>query len=226
MCDSNYNDSYTKLLIDSGASYSLITNKSLFTTFTPWHNTPHQVTLADGKTQTPILGSGSISAFIHTGHHITMHNCLYAPSLSTSLLSSKDFSRNKGHSIHTANAKTVITFPLFSIYTDDKPNSNLIYLNLFHSNPTAHNIEFQENPNEPPSSPDSTQPSISEPNQPPSIQHKTIDPPTPLSFSDNPQDPDFLLSQPKPSPKILPHWLKPKTNVAFRDKNGIIHRGS
>lgn len=104
-CDSNYNASHTKLLIDSGTTHTLITNKFRFTSFQPWSDPSSQVTLADGTTQTPILGSGTISAFVHSGQKITLHNCLYVPSLSTSLLSTKDFSRTLDHHIQTRNAK-------------------------------------------------------------------------------------------------------------------------
>ena len=202
-CDSNYNESHTKLLIDSGATHTLITNKSLFTSLQQWSDPSAQVTLADGATQTPILGSGTISAFVHSGHRITLHNCLYVPSLSTSLLSTKDFSRTKGHSVHTKLAKTIISFPFVSLYSDDSADSKLIHINLFHYNPLRSQVSANTTESSPPQQ---------------SPHHVTPEVP-------NPQDPDSLPSPPPPPPTIPPHWLKPKLAVTYRDKQGISHRG-
>ena len=47
------------LLIDSGASHTMITDSKLFSTYNPWKNSQN-VTLADGTTTTSILGSGTI----------------------------------------------------------------------------------------------------------------------------------------------------------------------
>ena len=78
--------SYTKLLIDSGASHTMINDKRLFTTLHNLESGLKFATLADGITKTPILGYGNISGFTSDGHYITIDNCLFIPTLSSSLL--------------------------------------------------------------------------------------------------------------------------------------------
>ena len=109
-----HNNTKSKLLIDSGASYTLIKERYPFHTYQAW---PHKdtVTLAVGITTTPILGFGTIRGVTSTGHIISINNCLHVPTLSSSLLSTKAFSLQPGHNVFTENGNTIITFPTFSI---------------------------------------------------------------------------------------------------------------
>ena len=58
----NIDNTSIKILVDSGASHTLINTKELFTTFHDWADDTKFVTLADSTTTIPISGSGTITA--------------------------------------------------------------------------------------------------------------------------------------------------------------------
>ena len=126
-----------KLLIDSGASHYLINNKALFTSFHPW-NGSHIVTLADGTSQAPIIGSGTIEGFTTSGHRFRLDDCLLVPSLASSLLSTKAFTKSNQHYIHTEFGITTISTPTYTISTDDKFHDPLVFMFLSTQIPTIH----------------------------------------------------------------------------------------
>lgn len=121
----------TKLLIDYGVSHTMINNKHYFIDFNPW-NSSHSVTLADGQTKAQILGHGTIQAFTSNG----------------SLLATKAFSLLPNHNIHTKNGITTLSFPQFTITTDDNIEDPLIYIimNPFPLAPTAAHLVPPETP--------------------------------------------------------------------------------
>ena len=126
-----------RILVDSGASHTMINNKTLFTTLHLWNNKDKHVTLADGKTLAPIMGSRSIQGTTSRGHIFTLDNCLYVPFLSDSLFATKSTSRQQGFHTHTENSITTIATPTFSFNSDDNPQDNLIFFNL---QPLTHTV--------------------------------------------------------------------------------------
>lgn len=211
-----------RVLLDSGASHHLVNSKSLFTNLTLWDNSTKEVTLADGKTTTPILGSGSITGTTTKGHKITIHDCLYVPTLSTSLISSKALSKLNGHYIHTANGRTSIAFPHTIIDTDDNIDDKLIFINLSTDTVTAHH-------------------NTTSPNLAPAPLATTQDPAT-TPTTGNPQEPNDSMtpaSEPKQDKTAfqelmtsiisnhnpVPHWIKHRVKVSYRDNKGQLHRG-
>ena len=122
------------MLIYSGTSHTLIKDKSLFQTFNPWNGSKH-VVLADGTTSTPILGEGTIAVTASNGKSIVIPQCLYVPTLSSSLLATKDLSLLTNHHVSASQGITTITFPCFTLQTCDSIDDPLITL--------AHNIEAQ-----------------------------------------------------------------------------------
>ena len=212
-----------QILIDSGASHTLITCRSLFQTYSPWDGTK-VVTLADGVTTTPIQGTGTISATASNGKIITIPNCLYVPTLSSSLLATKAFSKLPGHGVTTTNGKTKISFPAFSFLSDDNFEDPLIFIMVHpthvHAN-TTHIIPLDPDEPNPITLPndDTQSPTTSDP-------HTNPDFSTPVPPQSNTPNtiPDDSMLRPK-SPSPLPHWLRPRIKVSFKDKNGIVHRG-
>ena len=81
----NNNQDRFKILIDSGASHTLINNPHLCKKIQQW-SSPHHVALADGITTTPIIGEATIQGYTNNRTKIVIPNCLLVPSLSHSLL--------------------------------------------------------------------------------------------------------------------------------------------
>ena len=211
------------MLIDSCASHSMITNKNQLINYTLWQ-TPHNVTLADGSTTTPILGRGTLQAYSTSGQLITIPNCLHVPNLSASLLATKAFSLIQNHNIKTTNGITTINFPSFQITTDDPLSDALIYINLYKHKPTpttSHLTISQPTslPKLPPPSPelistDSLQTNQHKTNHDETLKHNSL------------LDNDITNTMSKLDIKPTLHtWLKTKIKVSFRDNNGIVHRG-
>ena len=129
------NNQPLKLLIDSGASHHMLTNKSYFTTLHPWH-TNDSVVLADGKSIAPILGSGTIIFKLSNGAIYHLHDVLYVPSLSDSLFSTKVFTKMQGCYFHSENGVSTLVFPSFILNTDDQPNENSVHIHIQPYSPT------------------------------------------------------------------------------------------
>ena len=197
--------SYTKLLIDSGASHTMINDKRLFKTLHNLESESKFAILADGITKTKIMGYGDISGYTRDGHEINIKNCLFIPTLSISLLSTKSFSRTKGQSVHTTNGITHISFPTFTTTTDDNINSNLIFLHIHHTQPVqSHHMHLKAIQEPLPES----KPSASHPDEMPE--------PTTL---------DKLIHQILSTSLPSPYWMRYKISVTYRDNYNIVHRG-
>ena len=218
------------MLIDSGASHTMVTNKNLLADFQPWTDS-HFVTLADGHTKTPIIGQGTLHATSSNGSIISIPNCLYVPALSKSLLATKAFSLLPHHSISTIDGTTTINFPSFSLTTDDSYHEPLIYIKLYEipsQHSASHLTRDQEHtlPTPPTNSLDPHPELISTDTITTNSQTDTQKE-NPMHTDNSqiiPEDIHNTLNKMDISPTI-PTWLRAKLKVSFKDNNGVIHRG-
>jgi len=99
------------MIVDSGATHHMISNRLLFTTITIFPDSNRVVTLGDDKTKLTICGYGTI-VFKLDNKPIRLF-ALYVPKLGTSLFSVKQHMTNQGCFMHFDEQNTVITFPNF-----------------------------------------------------------------------------------------------------------------
>ena len=198
----------TRLLVDSGASHTMINNINLFQTLHTMPSATH-VTLADGSSKSPILGHGTVSGLLSGGTPITIENCLYVPGLSDSLLSTKSCSRLQGYSVLTESARTLITTPKHVFFSDDSDSDPLIFFYItphtIYANRTASSRVTNVLLPHPWTTSNETIPT--DPTQTPEMTDK---------------EKEALIKQ-LPS---LPSWFKSNTKVTFKmKKDDVFHQG-
>ena len=116
-CDNNKNQSSNtsinkyRFVLDSGAYPHMCKHPELFINMQP--TTDQSVTLADGKSTTPVRGIGNIKIQLKN-NTITLDNVLYVPQLSESLFSAKKHQEQQGNYIHIAENHATVAFPTFT----------------------------------------------------------------------------------------------------------------
>ena len=117
--------------IDSGASHHMVNTRSLFSSINPWTNTNLQhVVLADGKSLAKIEGIGTIFFRCSNDHTAHLHNVLYVPTLSDSLLSTKEFTTTTGCYLHSENRRSTLAFPYFTLDSNGSISDNCVFINI------------------------------------------------------------------------------------------------
>ena len=111
-------NTYKRFVLDSGAFPHMTPHKSWFTTLNPWPTSSklQNVSLADGKTNAKIVGSGTITITTKQNYTLRLKNVLYVPTLHSALFSTKLHSRQqKGCYFHEESGTSTIAFPNFTI---------------------------------------------------------------------------------------------------------------
>ena len=100
-----------RFVIDSGAYPHMWNTRDVFIQYKPWtaDKSISNVSLADGKTTAKIEGHGSIALIIDNKLQI-LHDVLYIPTLSTSLLSVKQHSEIQGNFFHAEKGQAILAF--------------------------------------------------------------------------------------------------------------------
>jgi len=116
-------------IIDSGAFPHMCNDATWFTEIDSSKHKGRVVTLADGKSQSNIMGEGDITINLGKGKIYTLQNVLYVPELSKSLFSVKAHIKQQGCYVHMGHDATVVAFPKFiqSIPTTPSPDTYLTF---------------------------------------------------------------------------------------------------